>query len=204
MKLSRALGKFATSAVTRWNSSTKQWVDTGCTGSLLVFDRFVTERTFGQKKRILIVPFEHRLDMAKATILRVGDAFETFLLEKENSDVRFGNVYGYTYLLQEAPYRCTVRKATLSTTNAAGIKVKNGVTDLFSTWIDIDRYAAAPSKKFEETEFSLLTLTFAKGLTLDTDMYVDVDAAAGGGRYSIDEVYSTLSFTSAKGKRIGA
>ena len=35
-------------------------------------------------------------------------------------------------------------------------------------------------------------------------MYVDVDAAAGGGRYSIDEVYSTLSFTSAKGKRIGA
>ena len=98
MKLSRALGKFATSPVTRWNSSTKQWVDTGCTGSLLVFDRFVTERTFGQKKRILIVPFESRLDMAKATILRVGDAFETFLLEKENSDVRFGNVYGYTYL----------------------------------------------------------------------------------------------------------
>ena len=85
-----------------------------------------------------------------------------------------------------------------------GAVVKNGVTDLFSTWIDIDRYAAAPSKKFEETEFSLLTLTFAKGLTLDTDMYVDVDAAAGGGRYSIDEVYSTLSFTSAKGKRIGA
>lgn len=204
MKLSRALGKFATSGVTRWNAATSRWVDTGTTGSLLVFDRFVTERTFGQKKRILIVPFEKRLDMATATILRVGDAFETFLLEKENSDVRFSNVYGYTYLLQEAPYRCTVRKATMTTTNAAGVKVKSGVTDQFSTWIDIDRYAAAPSKKFEETEFSLLTLTFAKGLTLDTDMYVDVDAAAGGGRYSIDEVYSTLSFTSAKGKRIGA
>lgn len=203
MKLSRALGKFATSTITRWNSSTSLWVDTGCTGSLLVFDRFVTERTFGQKKRILIVPYERRLDMATATVVRVGNAPETFLLEKENSDVRFSNVYGYTYLLQEAPYHCTVRKATMTTTNAAGVKVKSGVTDQFSTWIDIDRYAAAPSKKFEETEFSLLTLTFARGLTVDTDMYVDVDTADGGGRYSIDEVYSTLSFTSAKGKRIG-
>ncbi len=203
MKLSRALGKFATSTITRWNSSTSLWVDTGCTGSLLVFDRFVTERTFGQKKRILIVPYERRLDMATATVVRVGNAPETFLLEKENSDVRFSNVYGYTYLLQEAPYHCTVRKATMTTTNAAGVKVKSGVTDQFSTWIDIDRYAAAPSKKFEETEFSLLTLTFARGLTVDTDMYVDVDTADGGGRYSIDEVYNTLSFISAKGKRIG-
>ena len=91
----------------------------------------------------------------------------------------------------------------MTTTNAAGVKVKSGVTDQFSTWIDIDRYAAAPSKKFEETEFSLLTLTFARGLTVDTDMYVDVDTADGGGRYSIDEVYNTLSFISAKGKRIG-
>ena len=64
MKLSRALGKFATSTITRWNSSTSLWVDTGCTGSLLVFDRFVTERTFGQKKRILIVPYERRLDLS--------------------------------------------------------------------------------------------------------------------------------------------
>ena len=116
MKLSRALGKFATSTITRWNSSTSLWVDTGCTGSLLVFDRFVTERTFGQKKRILIVPYERRLDMATATVVRVGNAPETFLLEKENSDVRFSNVYGYTYLLQEAPYHCTVRKATMTTT----------------------------------------------------------------------------------------
>lgn len=203
MRLSRAIGKFATSGITRWNASTSRWVDTGATGSLLVFDRFVTERTFGQKKRILIVPWEKRLDLSTATIIRVGDAFETFIMEKENSDVRFGSTYGYTYLLQEAPYHCTVRKASVGAVNAAGVRVNNWVTDQFSTWIDIDRYAAAPSKRFEETEFSLLTLTFARGLAIDTDMHVEVDAADGGGRYSIDEVYNTLSFTSAKGKRIG-
>lgn len=53
MKLSQANSYFNSVSLDGWNGSA--WIPDVIRGNLLSFDRFITERTFGQKKRMLEV-----------------------------------------------------------------------------------------------------------------------------------------------------
>jgi len=199
MRLDRALGKFSDTPVWVWDPTAQDWYETGSKASLHAFDRFITERSFGQKKRILTLDRANRLP-EYSDIIKLGDSSEVFLLEKENEDIRQGRVYGYTYLLREANYHGTVRQETL-VANAAGIPLRTETEDLFEAWLDVERFTSAASRLFEESEITLVTLTFARGTQISTDMYIDIDN--GGGRYNVDEVHETLDLVTARGKRIG-
>ncbi len=198
MKLGSAISRFARNQIYGWNATTLVWEDTGARGGLQVYDRFITERSFGQKKRVLTIPRDFTIP-EKYSLVKVGNADEVFLIEHRNADIRFNDPYCYTYSLRDAKYHCTVRVESQAV-NAAGVKLKTGITDLFQTWIDIDRFTSAGSTRFEETEFTIVTMTFPRGSVLSTDYYVDLD---DGSRYNIDEIYDALDAVQAKGKRIG-
>lgn len=198
MKLGRAISKFARNRIYGWNATSSQWEMTPALGGLQVFDRFITERSFGQKKRILTVSNEMPIPTQYA-LIKVGEQPAVFMLEHVNEDVRYSEAYALTYLLHEAKFHCTARKESV-TVNAAGVPLKTGVTDLFQTWIDVERFTSAASRRFEETEFTVVTLTFPAGTVIDTNTYVELDS---GARYNVDEVYDTLDLIQAKGKRVG-
>lgn len=198
MDLGRAASKFINTPIEVWDSSLSKWLDTDYLGSLQVFDRFITERSFGQKKRIMLVEGDCKLP-EDFTVVRLQGSEESFIVEKFNEDVRHGKRYSYIYLLHESPYFVTVCK-TEEETNAAGIDI--GTTEVVeeSTWVDFDRFSAAASRVFEESEFTIVTLTFPKDSIVTTDHYIKLQ---NGDRYNIDEVYYSLDVISAKGKRIG-
>ncbi len=197
MKLNRAISKHARSRVWGWSTTRLVWEDAECFGRLQVYDRFISERNFGQKKRILtlgrgVVPVEYKS-------IRIGDDETVFLIEHSNYDIHYEAIYGRVYSLRETPHHCVVRKETLSE-NAAGIKKVSGApTDLFETWIDIERMSAAASRTFEEAEFSIVTITFPVGSPVTTDCYVVLD---DGSRYNIDEAYLNLDAVQVKAKRV--
>lgn len=198
MDLGRASGKFANSPILKWDSITADWADTEYKGALQVFDRFVTERTFGQKKRIMLVDGGCKLD-DEIKVLRLQGSEESFIVEKFNEDVRFGSLYSYIYLLHESPYYVDVIK-TEEETNSAGVDIGTTEAIIESTWMDMDRFSAAPSREFEDTEMTILSMTFPNGSQVDTDCHVKT---ANGERYNVDEIYYSLDVISAKGKRIG-
>lgn len=198
MDLARVQQKFSNTEILRWDSASATWVQTGAFGSLQVFDRFITERSFGQKKRILMVPEIHRLDPAINTVRLAGSGV-TFLVEKFNEDIRYNESYGLTYLLHEAAFEVQVCKAT-TTPNAAGVKIISGETVSATVWADIERYSASASRQFEETEYTIVNITLPKGTVVDTDTYLK---QPNGVRYNIDEVYTSLDLIGAKGKRVG-
>ena len=90
---------------------------------------------------------------------------------------------------------------TQTETNAAGVDVGTEEVTIETTWIDMDRFSAAPSRVFEETEMTILNMTFPKNSLVDTDCFVRVRPS--GDRYNLDEIYYSLDVISAKGKRIG-
>jgi hypothetical protein len=200
MDLARAASRFTNSPIQAWDGITQDWISTPHRGALQGFDRFVTERTFGQKKRIMLVGADDKLDPS-ITVLRLEGSEEAFLVEKFNEDVRFGKVYGYTYLIHEGTQFVDLMK-NVFTTNAAGAKIAGAPAVLESLWIDIDRFSAAPSKKlFEETEYTVVSMTFPRDSLVDTDCHVRIKAT--GERYNVDELYYSLDLKSAYGKRIG-
>lgn len=199
MDLQRAASKFANTPILSWDSTSADWLDTEFTGALQVFDRFITERTFGQKKRVLLVDGNCKLD-SDITVIRLQGSEEPFIVEKFNEDVRFGKLYSYIYLLHEAPYFVDVIK-TATETNAAGVDIGTTETILETTWMDMDRFSAAPSRTFEETEMTILSMSFPKNSLVDTDCFVRIKS--NGERYNVDEIYYSLDIISAKGKRIG-
>lgn len=198
MDLGRAVSRFANTQILYWDTTELSWIETEFYGGLQVFDRFITEREFGQKKRILTVSSNGRLD-DDITMVRLLGSEESFLVEKFNEDVRFSDLYSYVYLLHEAPFYVDVCK-TSTTTLASGAKVTSGETVLESIWVDITRYSGTPSRTFEETEYSILNMTFPRGSVVDTDCYLKTE---NGDRYNVDEIYYSLDLIAAKGKRIG-
>ena len=198
MDLARAANRFTNSPILAWDSGFADWVDTGVFGALQAFDRFVTERTFGQKKRIMLMGRDSQLDSSYTTVKLQGSE-EAFLIEKFNEDVRHGSLYSYIYLLHEAPYFVDVCKATTET-NAAGVEIDLGEQVVESVWVDISRFSGAPSRKFEETEFTVNTITFPSDSQVDTDSYLKL---ANDDRYNVDEIFSGLDLIVARGKRIG-
>lgn len=197
MDLGRAANRFTDNPILGWDSSSGQWVLTDVCGSLQVFDRFVTERTFGQKKRILLVP--EKLPANISTIKMQGSE-EAFLVEKFNEDVRQGELYSYIYLIHEASHFVDVMKETF-TENAAGVSISNGTQVVESVWVDVDRFTSTPSKRmFEETEYTIVNMTFPSDSIVDSDCYLMTQK---GERYNVDEVYFSLDLVYGRGKRIG-
>ena len=197
MDLARAANRFTDTPILGWDSTTSSRLDTGGCGARQVFDRFVTERPFGQKKRILRVP--EKLDSKWSTI-RLQGSEEAFLVEKFNEDVRQGELYSYIYLIHEASHFVDVKKETF-TTNAAGAEVSNGEQILESVWVDVDRFTGTPSKRmFEDTEYTIVNITFPSDSIVDSDCFLHT---ANGDRYNVDEVYYALDLIYGRGKRIG-
>ena len=199
MDLRRAASKFANTPIHKWDATDSDWLPTEFSGALQVFDRFITERTFGQKKRVLLVDGKCKLD-DDITVIRLEGSEEPFIVEKFNEDVRYGQLYSYVYLLHEAPYLVDVVK-TQTQTNAAGVDIGTTEEIIETTWMDMDRFSAAPSRTFEETEMTILSMSFPKNSLVDTDCFIRVQS--NGEQYNVDEIYYSLDIISAKGKRIG-
>lgn len=196
--LRRCHGRFTKTPVLGWNESSSVWVDTGLRGRLQVYDRFITERDFGQRKRILTIAGKPPLP--EFNVVKLEGSEVAYLIESSVEDMDGTDVYATTLALHEAAFQVQVCKKT-TVTSQSGIKRVDGEQVLSTTWVDISRYTAETSAQFKATNFTVYTVYFPRGTPLDTDSYVRrVD---NGEILDINEVFQALDIPAARCQRRG-
>jgi hypothetical protein len=197
--LARVTGKFATNKIYALDPVSNSWRDTGVCGGLQVYDRFITDRSFGQKKRILTLGNGQVLPTEYGTFMLEGGS-SRYLLESLNEDVRFNGVYGNSYLVHTASVEVELLN-DLVTERASGAKEVTGQEVVATHWADIERIGAERSKELGEVNYTTVEIAFPKIAVLDTSLTVRVTST--GAIYNIEQVYDSLDLLVVKAKRMG-
>ncbi|RKX81770.1 MAG: hypothetical protein DRP70_17325 [Spirochaetes bacterium] len=199
MDLSRALERFATTPILYLDPVTGDWEDTGLCGSLQVYDRFITDRAFGQKKRVLNLPAGDPLPEEYGNFCLEGGA-ANYILESLNEDVRNGEAYGYSYLLRVASVEAQVI-ADVTEELSSGASAITGEEVIETHWIDVERYRSENSKTFDDVEYTTSTLSLPGIATVDVSHKIRL--VESGDVYTVSEVFDSLKLTVVRGMLAG-
>jgi len=196
VKLSQANSYFNSVHLEGWDGAA--WVADVALGNFLSFDRFITERTFGQKKRMFetgggaVIPDAYR-------VVRTPDA-NRYLVEALNVDIRDDVTYGRTYLLRECGSQADIIGFTKAA-SASGIGGDITESVLATVFCDVERITAENSREFDSVRFSSHVITMPGGTALTTDNQLDLD---DGHRYEVMEVNAALLTVSVRAVKLGA
>lgn len=177
MRLDRAVAKFAKNTVWGWNESRKCFEPTGKKGSFWVYDKFISDRTFGTKKRLLNLPRQDYIP-SEYEYIRVGHAVARFMVDSLNEDVYSDVPYANTYLLREAKY--LVEIGSLRGENrASGVGGKKSFVVDSAMFGDYERYTSNGSTEFNTVDYTVsdvflplsAQITSANLLRIDGKMY---------------------------------
>lgn len=184
MKLEQAVKAFAHTDVDGWDQSTGQWVPCVARGNILTFDRFITERSFGQKKRIFelggSVPLPSNYEA-------IRDPTGTrWLIDFFNQDIAHNSVYNNIYLIQRASYDGTlIRKGEALAASGAPIAAADIVVATFP--MDFDKVTSANSGEFDGVIYSGFVAKIPYSVAADTDHELRIGTTG----YDILEVFET-------------
>lgn len=198
MDLARAIKKFSTNSVYGWDVARSKWVDTGIFGSLQVYDRFITERSFGQKKRILTTSSESRLPVTYGNF-KVGNSASVFIMESVNEDIKFNSPYGLSYLLHSTNNEIEVLEDVV-TTRANGDKRVTGESVVSTCWADIERFGDEDGRGFDDLVYTVVSIAMPKATSLKRSMRIRVKGTTE--LYGISEIFASLDLQMVRGRRI--
>lgn len=191
MNLSKVAGKFCKSPIFGLNSADNAWVDLGVMGALQTYDRFISERSFGQKKRVLTVLRDNPIPEAFSQI-RVGDYREVFLVETYTPDIA-AEAYELIYSLRIAKYQATLIQLE-GQTRLSGISAGDQETTLETIWIDLEKFGTEESRQMEGSKYGVFTAS----LPAHSQARAGLILAVGSDRYRIEEVYPQLDLPTAR------
>ena len=182
MDLNRTVQKFALTPLAGWDGSS--WVESVGFGTLEVYSRFITERTFGAVKRVLMCSVP--LPTAYKAV-RTPDG-GVYLLSFKNHDMAAGTVYNYIYMLQESLFNAVVISFTQAST-ASGMG--GDLTEVPSAPMPcyLERYSSTSSSEADAAVYSRTRILLPEGTVVDTDDEIEAD----GLRYRVNEVSKELS-----------
>lgn len=153
MHLGRAIEKFAKNEILGWNPQRKAFELTGVKGSMQVYDRFISDRTFGTKKRLILTP---RRDYIPSfyEYVRMGDSLARFMVDALNEDVFDNSPYANTYLVREARYYVQIGRLQ-GAERASGSGGKKTFVANYMVFGDYERYTANNSKEFDTVDYTV-------------------------------------------------
>ncbi len=184
MDLSRAANYFSDTPVHGWDGT--RWVNGVADVTYLPFDRFVSEREFGSKRRYVLCSADNDA-LDSYSVIKIGQ--EVFLVGVKNADVR-GDVYSNIYLLHRATHFVDVAEFVKST--AASGFAKSVVRSVVGRyWADIERVTFSNSKEFDTIKFSQMSIYLPRDAVIDTDNEV----VNGAEYYDIQEAHVSSGFT---------
>ena len=187
MKLGQAIGYHSQVTLDGWDRANQRWVPNISKCSFKAFDQFITNRSFGQKKRMIATPVKHRID-PKWHVIRNPQDGARYLVTEENSDLRRDELYQYLYLLQIADYTAQIINVatSLKSSGMQGTPVE-GVVDTVPC--DMERHSATTRAGRDDVKLSLYTFAMPSDTVISTDSIIQV---VDGDRFSIREVNPIL------------
>lgn len=190
MKLTQLAKDFEDTYLEVWNGAS--WTPRAIKGVFQVYDRFITERTFGVKKRIFLTSYDP-LDTDE--IVRTPDG-AICLLEAATPDYEDGVRTRCSLLLRETNAVVEVT-GHVQITNASGVATGQAATVTTTTWGDVGRYNANQSPEFagiyHETDILMLPKSFS--ISLSSNLKVN------GIQYKIAELDNLLRLREARVRR---
>ena len=190
MKLSQLVRDFEDTYLDLWNGTS--WTPDAIKGVFQVYDRFITERTFGVKKRIFLTSYDP-LDTDE--IVRTPDGV-VCLLEAATPDYENDVRVRCSMLLRETNATVVVTHH-VPVTNASGVATGQASTVSTTTWGDIGRYNSNQSPEFSGIyhETDILTLPRSFALSLSSNLTVN------GISYKVGELDNLLRLREARVRR---
>lgn len=182
MDLSRAIAKFAKNEVLGWSQSRQCFEPTGFRGSLQVYDRFITDRTFGTKKRVLLLP-KGQYIQSQYEYIRVGDGLARFMVDALNEDSYDNTPYATSYLVREAKYRVEIG-FWQGETRASGTGGKKYFAVEQEVFGDYERYTANNSSEFSTIDYTVSDVFLPMSVEIDSTKILRID----GKLYEVTEV----------------
>lgn len=182
MDLSRAIAKFAKNEILGWNDARQCFEPTGRKGSFAVFDRFITDRTFGTKKRSVLLPRRDYIP-SQYEYIRVGDSLARFMVDAINEDAYANTPYANTYLVREAKYRIEIGfwQGEKRASGTGGRKYFAVERVVFG---DYERYTANNSSDFSTVDYTVSDIFLPLSVEIDSTKILRVD----GKLYEVTEV----------------
>lgn len=195
MKLAQAAKRLSDTPLDGWDGT--EWVEDVVLGSFQTFDRFVTERTFGQKKRIFYVGGDAGLPAAYDTFRAPDGA--VFIIASVNSDIIRDEVYAKSYLLQQADGQVQIidRIPTMYQSGMAGVVTETVTATVYGA---LDRYASEKDRLDDSIRLSIVTFTLPGSASVRADSLLRMDGIA----YEVREVHDVLEAIEVKAIERGA
>lgn len=187
MEVAEASRWFANTSVDGWNGTA--WVKNIASGDFHAFDRFITERTFGAKKRVFHTPEEDKIDYDTYPIVRTADS-KIWIVSSDNADIEGTAAYAQSYLLLEASLQAQIIEHTTQTL-ASGAEGPDSETVLSTEYCDLERYSASNSDMFPNVAYGGYEITMHKGVAVD----VEKELKILGIYYEVKEVIPELLTT---------
>lgn len=192
MKLNQAIQAFSDTTVDGWDQALGTWTADIAKGSILTFDRFITERAFGQKKRIFQMAGEVGIPANYEAIRDVEGI--RYLLGYLNTDAVFNTRYNNVYLIQRADADAELL-SLVSQTASSGAPTGSTPTVIHTFPADFDRVSNVRSSDYDPVTYTGYTATIPLSIPATTDHELRVDGIV----YDILEVYESVGL---KGLRI--
>lgn len=187
MDLTRSFERFSNLELSRWDRVTDTYTPTGIIGALQVYDRFISDRDFGQKKRIFLTPGEFQIDPDQL-ILKIGDVPAVWMLEGQNHDADIG-IYASSVVLREARFKLKLYRPG-GEKRASGVGYVSRLDVLITeTYGDFSRYSSSESREMDNIDYTVGSWYLPKGTPVDLDTIIENNF---GQRFLVREVSTFL------------
>ena len=197
-----AINYFSRTVVDGYNYSTGTWDAAIAQGDFLTFDRFITERSFGQKKRMFIVGERYLGTLDNYGTVRTPDG-QIYLISAKNVDLDGydgSTVYNNSFLLQRADFLCDVIRID-SALNAAGMPTGRTETVVGSYHCDMERFSNKSASEIDDIVYSQFSIWLPK--EAEPDVTVDSEIRVDGTLYDVKEVDLMLGLVEIKAMKRG-
>lgn len=185
MKLTQVNKRFFTTPLEGWNPSTASWDAAVVHGTFQVADRFITERSFGQRKRNFMT--EGPMPAAYSLFRLGGQA--VYIVESTELDMEDADVMRQVHMIHEMPFACQfIRlKTEKRLSGGSSAPVREVIAD---TWCDLDRYGQDADQASGPALFPTYNVSFA--LPILSLISAETILSVAGKDYDLDMVSHNL------------
>ena len=197
MRLSRVSERLADTKIHILHRPSEEWLESGASGYLQVYDRFVSDRTFGQRKRILIIPAKYPMP-EQGSVISLNSGTSAWLIESIQEDVQSGSSYQKVCVIITAPYRVQVidHKTVQRPSGVGGHSEEDLLDEVYGVF---DRYGVKESGDYENVDYSRMEFVLPQDTKISGDCFLRV----GDVDYNIQEAVPQLGVLRIRAQRRG-
>lgn len=187
MNLKHAANHFNRTWIDGYNGTT--WVPNIVKVTLLPYDRFISERDFGVKRRHLLTNPDYPIPAIYPVIRFANKPDHVYLVARDNSDI-LATEYSQTVLIHRAFYTGQLITLTRSTAASGAVSaVTRTVTGTY--YCDAENITFAASKEVPNIKFGDSVVVLPAGTQAFTTQEVNI----GNEQYEIEQVYQSVGLT---------